>query len=102
MKLNLTPDEYRELVNANFDAAISHIESLMNNPQYLEKIPQGATIIHETSNDWVNQQNQKIAELLQATGTHIHTAVEQSQPQGILNKTGETLYQATHTQARKK
>ncbi|MDS3860108.1 hypothetical protein RIF25_04745 [Thermosynechococcaceae cyanobacterium BACA0444] len=84
MKLNLTPDEYRELVNTNFDAAISHIELLMNNPQELEKIPQGAAIIHETSNDWVNQQNQKIAELLQATGTHIHTAIEQTQPNATL------------------
>ncbi|AFY61997.1 hypothetical protein [Synechococcus sp. PCC 6312] len=71
MKLNLTADEYRKLVHTNFDSAIAHIESLMSNPEEIHKIPMGAAIIHQTSNDWVNQQNQEITQFIQATGTTI-------------------------------
>lgn len=60
MKMNYTTEERRQLAQANFEAAFSHLEDLMDHPEKISSIPNGAIIVVPTEDEWVNQQNEAI------------------------------------------
>lgn len=60
MNMNYTTEERRKLAQANFEAAFSHLEDLMDHPEKISSIPDGAIVILPTENEWVNQQNEAI------------------------------------------
>lgn len=61
MKMNYTTEERRQLAKANFEAAFSHLEDLMDHPDKVSSIPDGAIVVVPTEDEWVNQQNEAIA-----------------------------------------
>lgn len=61
MKMNYTTEERRRLAKANFEAAFSHLEDLMDHPDQVFSIPDGAIVVVPTEDEWVNQQNEAIA-----------------------------------------
>lgn len=59
--MNYTTEERRQLAKANFEAALSHLEDLMDHPDQVSSIPDGAIVVVPTEDEWVNQQNEAIA-----------------------------------------
>lgn len=54
----LTADERSRMGSANIAAAFDFLESLADNPDLIDQIPDGATVImSETGNSWVDDQN---------------------------------------------
>jgi hypothetical protein len=61
MKTNYTPNERRQLVETNINAAFDYLEGMMDHPEKISSIPDEAIVIVPTGNQWVNQQNENIA-----------------------------------------
>ncbi len=59
--MNYTTQERRRLAKANLNAAFSHLEDLMDHPEKISSIPNGAIVTVPTEDEWVNRQNEKIA-----------------------------------------
>lgn len=66
MNMNLTDNERSRMGNANLDALCNHLEFLMDNPEAIADIQDGSTITLVTTDDWVNDQNQKLQTLLES------------------------------------
>jgi hypothetical protein len=59
--MNYTPDERNRLAQANINAAFDYLEELMDYPEEISSIPDGAIVIPPTGDEWVDQQNGEIA-----------------------------------------
>lgn len=89
MKLNLTDEERSRLGNANLDAFFAHVDFLMDNPDAIQSIPDGATIVIKTGDPWADAQNQLIAEQRKAKGVEIfEVEVPQTYLQGQVPYSG--------------
>ena len=74
MKLNLSQAEYRHLTTTNINAAFDHLEFLLEHPEEIEKIPNGAVVFSKTGDAWVDEQNAILAHQAQAKGETIYYA----------------------------
>jgi len=72
MNPNLTEDERNYLGEVNLDAFFSHLNFLVDNPEEVKKIPNGSTAIYqETGDDWVDKQNDNLADRAIANGEKV-------------------------------
>lgn len=62
MKMNYTPSEQQRLAEANINAAFDYLEELMDRPEKISSIPDGAIVIPSTGDEWVDEQNGVIAQ----------------------------------------
>jgi len=62
MKMNYTPEQRCQLAEANINAAFDHLEELMDHPEKVSDIPDGAIALPVTGNKWVDQENEKIVQ----------------------------------------
>lgn len=61
MKTNYTETEYQRLTEANTKAAFDYLEALIDHPEKIAEVPDGAIVVVPTEDEWVNEQNQAIA-----------------------------------------
>jgi len=61
MSLNLTNAEQKRLAAANIKTAKVFGRYYLNNPEALSQLPPKATVFMKSDDDWVNQQNEKLA-----------------------------------------
>lgn len=69
---NLTNDQRQQMADANIAVAFDYLDFLLENPEALEKIPDGATVILPTGDSWVDEQNNQIAAQVEHTGGTIY------------------------------
>lgn len=73
MNLDLNDSERSRLGAANLNSFFSHLDFLVDNPEIIETIPNKSTIIYqETKDNWVNAQNEKLAEQALRRGEEVH------------------------------
>lgn len=72
MKLNLTKEEHKHLTTANINAAFDHLEFLLDHPEEIEKIPNGAVVFSQTGDAWVDEQNEVLAKESEANGETVY------------------------------
>jgi hypothetical protein len=61
MKTNYTETEDQRLTEANTKAAFDYLEALIDHPEKIAEVPDGAIVVVPTEDEWVNEQNQAIA-----------------------------------------
>lgn len=62
MKTNYTETEYQRLIEVNTNAAFDYLEALIDHPEKIAEVPDGAIVVVPTEDQWVNQENEKIAQ----------------------------------------
>ncbi len=77
MNLNLSNSEKSRLGSANLNSFFSHLDFLVDNPEFIETIPDGSTVIYQKHKDnWVNIQNEKLAEQALGRGEKVHRVAQ--------------------------
>lgn len=62
MKMNYTETEYQRLTEVNTKVAFDYLEELIDHPEKIAEVPEGAIVIVPTEDEWVNQENEKITQ----------------------------------------
>jgi len=52
----LTETEYQRLTEVNTKAAFDYLEELIDHPEKIAEVPDGAIVVVPTEDEWVNQQ----------------------------------------------
>ncbi|MBD1908211.1 hypothetical protein NDI37_11805 [Funiculus sociatus GB2-A5] len=73
---NLTNEQRQQMATANIAVAFDYLDFLLENPEALEEIPDGATVILSTGDSWVDEQNNQIAVQVECAGETIHHVQE--------------------------
>ena len=69
---HLTNEQRQQMATANIAVAFDYLDFLLENPEALEEIPDGATVILPTGDSWVDEQNNQIAVQVERAGETIH------------------------------
>ena len=73
MNLNLNNDERNYLGETNLDSFFSHLNFSVDHPEIIKTIPNNSTVVYkDAGNEWVNAQNDKLAEQAVANGENVH------------------------------
>lgn len=72
MKLNLSKAEHQRLTTANICATFEHLSYLLDHPDQISQIPDGATVFLTTEDSWINEQNAILAEHAQTEGAILY------------------------------
>jgi hypothetical protein len=69
---DLTEEQRYRMAEANIDSAFEYLDFLLENPDALQEIPDGSTVILPTSEPWVDEQNNKIARHIEESGETVY------------------------------
>ena len=69
---DLTEEQRDRMAEANIDSAFEYLDCLLENPDALQEIPNGATVILPTSDPWVDEQNNEIARHIEESGETVY------------------------------
>jgi hypothetical protein len=70
--LNQTNEQRQRMAVANLTSAFDYLDFLLENPDAIQEIPDGATVILPTGDSWVDEQNSQIAAQIECSGEIIY------------------------------
>ncbi len=72
MKLKLNKAEHKRLTTTNISATFEHLSYLLDHPEEITKIPDGAIVFTPTGDPWVDEQNSILANQAKSEGAVVH------------------------------